>query len=236
MNVSDHHDVTPSTEFIRSMLPLVKRIAATFATRLPPTISIEDLVSAGFLALVEMHKRNHDLSPQDLERLASPRLRGAMLDEMRQADPLSRRIRRRARQVVEVIQAYESRHGRRPTEQEVAAQLGVTPEAAAHASALARGSATTVSDAERIAELPDHRADDPESNAQRGERFARFESAVGLLPQRQRQIVELYFGYDLTLRQIGEKFGVTEARISQLLSVAVKELRVRCASIPPPAP
>lgn len=236
MNACETIPVTPSPDFIRTMLPLVKRIAATFSSRLPPAVSVDDLVSAGFLALVELQLRNLTLGMDELERLAAPRVRGAMLDEMRQADPLSRRIRRRARQVVDVSQSFEARHGRRPTDEEVGAQLGVSARAAAQATALARGSATAASDPDRMAELPDPRRLDPEGEAQRGERIARFRSAVQYLPPRHRQIVELYFVEDMTLRQIGQRFGVTEARISQLLSVAVKELRTRCASIPPPSP
>ena len=242
--VSNHSEPTVSvqtsprlrtSDLVVTMLPLVKRIAVSFSSRLPPAVSVDDLVSAGLLALVELERRSGTLPPEDLERLAVARLRGAMLDEMRQADPLSRRIRRRAKQVGDLSRQFEARHGRPPTDDELGASLGLSPRVAVMASALARSISSSHSDSERLAELPDMRRMDPERVAQRGERFARVRTAVEKLPSRQREIVELYFGADLTLRQIGVRFGVTEARISQLLSAAVKELRTNCASMPPPA-
>jgi RNA polymerase sigma factor for flagellar operon FliA len=226
---------TPSVEFIRDMLPVVKRVAASFAVRLPPSTSINDLVSAGFLALIELQQRHEALPLEELERLAVPRLRGAMLDELRRADPLSRRVRQRARQAARFAESFETRHGRRPSDGEVAESLGVSIAATACATALALGAAPVAQHPDLIAELPDRSAPDPEGEAQRGERFARVRAAVEHLRVRDREIVELYFSDEMTLRQIGERFGVTEARISQLLSGAVKQLRTHCASMPPPA-
>ncbi len=222
------------SDLIRSMLPLVKRIAASFAARLTPSMSVDDLVSAGLLALVELQRRHGQLPPDELERLAAARLRGAMLDEMRKGDPLSRRIRRRARQVDQVSAAFEARHGRLPTDAEIGGHLGITAASACDARILARTTAVRAHDVDQD-DVAGPGGADPETNTHRGQRLERFHAAVGELPARQQKVVELYFGEDLTLRQIGEQFGVTEARISQILTGAVKELRTRCASVPPPA-
>jgi RNA polymerase sigma factor for flagellar operon FliA len=233
-HVSSTATVQPSAELIRTMLPLVRRIAASFSARLSPSMSVDDLVSAGLLALVELQRRHGHLPVDELERLAAARLRGAMLDEMRQADPLSRRIRRRARQVEQVSALFEARHGRAPSDAEIGGHLGISATSCSDARVLARRVAVRAHDVDQE-DVAGPTGGDPETRAHRGERLARFHAAVGHLPARQQQVVELYFGEDLTLRQIGEKFGVTEARISQILSGAVKELRTRCASVPPPA-
>lgn len=225
---------TPPADLVRAMLPLVRRIAASFSARLSASMSVDDLVSAGLLALVELQRRHADLPFEDLERLAAARLRGAMLDEMRQADPLSRRLRRRARQVEQASALFEARHGRAPSDAEIGGHLGISATSCSDARVLARRVAVQAHDVDQEA-VAGPVGGDPETRAHRGERLARFQAAVGHLPARQQQVVELYFGEDLTLRQIGQKFGVTEARISQILSGAVKELRTRCASVPPPA-
>jgi RNA polymerase sigma factor for flagellar operon FliA len=215
------------------LLPMVRRIAAGFSRRLPPSLAVDDLVGAGLVALVELRRRHPHMPLEELERLGAVRARGAMLDELRQADPLSRRVRQRAQQMDRVAAAVEARTGQSPSEQELATALGISDRAAIATRRLARSVA-------RVEPHQPHRAacatvPSPEEATHVRQRLARCRDAIGRLPDRQRRVVDLYFHHDRNLRQIGEQLGVSEARASQILSGTVRTLRHSCASIMPPA-
>ena len=108
-----------SVEWIRVTMPMVRRLAASLARRLPSSMSMEDLVSAGFLALVALQRRHPEVTPEELAQTSAARVRGAMLDELRAADPLSRRTRRRVRAIDQATATFEARHGRRPSDVEL---------------------------------------------------------------------------------------------------------------------
>lgn len=215
-------------------LPQIERVAARLARRLPPPLSAEDLVGAGCVAVLELHRRNPSLPADELERLAISRARGAMLDEMRTADPLSRRTRRRTREVEAVAAEVIARTGRAPADDEIASSLGISRQAVAEAKRVAITRTVPLED-ESVAIRATSTAASPEEATHRGQRLARCRTAVARLPERQQRVVTRYFGEDHTLRQIGADLGVTEARVSQILSGAVRDLRTACASLPPPA-
>lgn len=215
-------------------IPLIRRLARSVAQRLPPQVSSDDLVGAGFVALVELYAKNPGVPLADLERIALPRLRWAMLDELRNADPLSRRMRQRARRISKATRDLEHELGRKPSHTEIAERLKLSQEAYGAALRLAQSGEPTSIDSYDDADLAD-RASGPEENMSQVETLGRLRTALDALPPRLRRVLELYYGDDLTLRQIGNILGVTEARISQLLSDAVRRLRVTCQSKPPPS-
>lgn len=221
-------------EWVRAARPMLERIAARFARRLPPSLSTDDLVGAGFVALLKMKRRHPTLALVELDRLSASCVRGAMLDEMRQNDPLSRRTRLRAKQIDQITTSFEAREGRAPSEAELGAALGVSRATAATVLRVADSAARHDTAADPIERVPSTDGLGPEDATHRRERLSRVQQAVVGLPLRQQRIVALYFGNERTLRQIGDELGVTEARISQLLTGAVKELRMTCASKPPP--
>jgi RNA polymerase sigma factor for flagellar operon FliA len=216
-------------------IPLIRRLARGVAQRLPPQVSTDDLVGAGFVALVELYAKNPSMPLADLERIAMPRLRWAMLDELRNADPLSRRMRQRARRISKANRDLELTYGRKPTHSEVAAYLKLSQEAYGAALRLAQSGETSPIDSYDDVDLADNASVGPEERMTQVEALGRLRTALDALPPRLRRVLELYYGDDLTLRQIGNVLGVTEARISQLLSDAVRRLRVTCASSPPPS-
>lgn len=216
-------------------IPLIRRLARGVAQRLPPQVSTDDLVGAGFVALVELYAKNPSTPLAELERIALPRLRWAMLDELRNADPLSRRMRQRARRISKANRDLELTYGRKPTHSEVAAYLKLSQEAYGAALRLAQSGETSPIDSYDDADLADNASVGPEERMTQVEALGRLRTALDALPPRLRRVLELYYGDDLTLRQIGNVLGVTEARISQLLSDAVRRLRVTCASSPPPS-
>jgi RNA polymerase sigma factor for flagellar operon FliA len=218
-------------ELAARFVPIIRRLARCFAQRLPSHISIDDLIGAGAVALVEHYRRNGALAGEDFERAAVARIRGAMLDELRGADPLTRRMRQRERQIAQAGRKLEASLGRWPTHVEIADHLKITPEAYSAAIRVSHASQVTTFDE---AEIADREAIGPEERLSKTERLERLRGALGNLPPRLKQVLELHFGEGLTLRQIGGMLGVTEARISQLVGDAVKRLKVTCRSVPPP--
>ncbi len=216
-------------------IPLIRRLARGVAQRLPPQVSTDDLVGAGFVALVELYAKNPSMSLIELERIAMPRLRWAMLDELRNADPLSRRMRQRARRISKATRDLELSYGRKPTHNEVANYLKISQEAYGAALRLAQSGETSSIETYDDVDLADTSGVGPEEHMTQVESLAQLRTALDALPPRLKRVLELYYGDDLTLRQIGNVLGVTEARISQLLSDAVRRLRVTCTSSSPPS-
>ena len=212
-------------------VPIIRRLARCFAQRLPSHIAIDDLIGAGSVALVEHYRRNSALEPEDFERAAVARIRGAMLDELRGADPLTRRMRQRERQISQAGRTLEASLGRWPTHIEIADHLNLSQEAYSAAVRVSHASQVTTFDE---AETADRDAIGPEERLSKTESLERLRGALGSLPPRLKQVLELHFGEGLTLRHIGGMMGVTEARISQLVGDAVKRLKVSCKSLVPP--
>lgn len=230
--VAEHGDVAwePSDaaiprEVALRFIPLIRRIARGFARRLPPDVAVDDLVGSAFVALVETYRQHAGTSTEELERIALPRVRYAMLDELREGDPLSRRMRRKATAIGKARSRLEGSLSRTPTRAELASETGMTEAAVAEAERVASSGASSAHASVHELELADHEEEGPDEAASRAQSLERLRTALDALPPRHKKILELYYGEDLTLRQIGNLLGVTEARISQLVSDAVKKLR-----------
>lgn len=214
-------------ELAAHVLPLIRRQARALAQRLPPQVAVDDLVSAGTVALAELLRKSAPMTLSDFERLATSRARYAMLDELRALDPVSRRVRQRARRIGHATTELAARLGRKPTDDEVAADIGITVERCRAAQVLAQSSATCSMDGENGFDVADD-SSNPEEELGRTQRADIVRDAMSGLPARQRNILELYFRDEMTLRQIGDLLGVTEARVSQILGEAVRKLREQC--------
>ncbi len=227
-------DALPRDLAVR-FVPRIRRLAWTIAkrVRMPAHLGIDDLLGAGFVALVEVHTKHPDLEFDELERVACRRIRGAMLDELRNADPLSRRMRQRQRRVERTRTELESSLGRPPTDAEILSRSGMKARAYSEAMRASSASALTVFDEASAPDVPDTGAGGPEEQVSRKEDLERVKVALGALPPRLQRVLDLHYGDELTLREIGNILGVTEARISQLLSAAVKKLRESCTDIVP---
>lgn len=206
--------------------PLVRRIAMRVVRRLPATITIDDMISAGWVGLTESLKRCAVTMPEEeVEAYVSHRVRGAMLDYLRSLDPMSRRMRNASRQVTAAVKAVTVRLGRAPEEEEIAAELGLTlPQYQNLMGEIASTDCVTLD----LSELSAPRTD-PESGpdviASRRELVGRIAEAIEALPERLQLIVGLYYQDDCSLREIGEVLGVTESRICQLHGEAIHRIR-----------
>jgi RNA polymerase sigma factor for flagellar operon FliA len=213
------------------MIPRIHRIARHIARRLPRHIRVDDLVGAGCQGLVSAYARFDASRGEEFEAFAELRIRGAMLDELRAVDPLSRDQRANARRMAAATHALHARLGRAPAADEIAAELGITLEEYWERTTVAASGGTTSLDDEDAApraQIHDRSAEPADELLSRKEEREAIRGALSALPPRLRRVLELYYGEGLTLRQIGDMLGVTESRISQLQTEAVRRIRELC--------
>lgn len=216
---------------ITSHLGKVRYIADRLATKLPPSIERDDLYSAGVVGLIDAVERFDASRGIAFTTFAEMRVRGAILDNLRSLDWASRSIRRRAREVQTAFAEVEQEVGRAATEEEVAVKMqisiGELRENLQDMRGLTltnldeRDETTGLSLAEMISDTSALQHENLENNQQK-RLLAR---AIDSLPERERQVVALYYVEELTMKEIGEVLSVTESRVSQLRTQAMMRLR-----------
>ncbi len=217
--------------------PLVKYVAGRMSSGLPGHVEESDLISYGLGGLISAIER-FDLSREiKFETYAITRIRGAIIDELRNLDWVPRSVRARAREIERVNTKLEARLQRAPTDEEMATELGVTIDEfqetllqISNSTIVALDELWNVQDAtgdqvSLLDTLPDREAPDPQQLVDQSELRDRIADAIALLPEREKLVVALYYYENLTLREIGEVLGVTESRVSQLHTKAVLRLR-----------
>lgn len=215
-------------------IPIVRRTAFRMARRLPPNVEVDDLIGAGTEGLLKAID-NYDPSRGDrFEAYAESRIRGAILDELRSADSMTRYGRQRANDVARVIRSLESKLGRAPADDEVADKLGLKLEEyhsllgeLARGPALARLGETDPDDVESNSVDPFDACDDAEMRK-------RLIVELGGLPDRMQQLLALYYQHECTQAEIGKILGVTESRVCQMLGEVAVYLRARLLGEGPP--
>lgn len=207
-------------------LPLVRRITMRLVRKLPPEVTLDDLLGAGWVGLVEaLRRRTAVMDEEQFEAYASHRIRGAILDYLRSLDPMSRRMRGASRQITGAIRSLTARLSRAPEEEEIAAELGIEIETyRALLGQVAQADAARV-DLSEVAGPRTGSEQLPDAMASRRELADRIADAVDTLPDRLRVVMGLYYQEDCSLREIGEILGVTESRVCQLHSEAVHRIR-----------
>ena len=214
-------------ELIETGLPIVRRVAFRMARRLPPSVEVDDLISAGNEGLLRAIDSYDATRYERFEPYAEARIRGAILDELRGVDALTRHGRRRMGEVTKAIRALELELKRAPTEEEIAAKLNLPLETYQQLSAeLARGPAlgrTGENDPDDV----ESAANDPASLFDDRELRKRLENAIDGLPLRTQQVLALYYQHECTQSEIGAIMGVTESRVCQILGEAAARLRAK---------
>ena len=221
-------------QLVQRFAPLVKRIAYHLMARLPSSVQVDDLVQNGMMGLLDALGRFESGMGAQFETYAAQRIRGAMLDGLRENDWLPRNLRRDFRRIEEAIARLEQAHGRPPSEIELAASLGMPLAEYQKMLQDARGH-QLISFEDLVEEgdedyLERHLVDDSGDPLKllEGESLHRMlVQGIEMLPERERLMMALYYEQDLNLREIGEVMGVTESRVCQLHSQAVARLRAR---------
>jgi RNA polymerase sigma factor for flagellar operon FliA len=211
---------------------LVKRIAHHMMARLPASVEVDDLIQTGMLGLLDAVNLYEESHGAKFETYAALRIRGAILDGLREADWLPRSFRRDLRRIEAAIATLEQRLGRAPLEQELSQELGMTLMDYQKMLQDARGY--------QLVSFEDFNHGDGENYLDRHceeaganpldallDRSLREQLVKGIaaLPEREKTVMGLYYEQDLNFREIGETLGVTESRICQLHSQAIARLR-----------
>lgn len=229
-------------QLVQRFVPLVKRIAYHLMARLPANIQFEDLVQNGMLGLLDALERFEEGFGAQFETYATQRVRGAMLDGLRENDWLPRSLRRELRRIEGAINSLEHTHGRAPSERELAESLGLSLADYQKTLQDARGHQLVYFDdfagegEEDFLErhFTDNEAD-PANILEDKNVKELLVKAIANLPEREKLMMALYYEQELNLREIGEVMGVTESRVCQLHTQAIARLRGQFVSELPAA-
>lgn len=216
-------------------IPLVRRIAHHMIAKLPPNVELDDLIQVGMIGLTDALSRYEATQGVQFETFASQRIRGAMLDELREGDWMSRGARKSQKDIEHALHRVEQRLGRSPMESEIAAELGMSLEDYQSLLGKVRGT--------QLVYLEDfHRDDDDEGfldrhvadeganpmSVLRDQRLrAALVQAIKQLPEREQYIMGMYYEHDMNLKEIAAVLGVTESRVCQLHSQSIARLRTK---------
>ncbi len=219
-------------ELLTEHMPLVKRLAHHMKAKLPPSVEVDDLVQAGMIGLLDAITRYEETQGAQFETYAVLRIRGAMLDELRNSDWLPRSMRQNMRKIEAAMSALQQKLGHPPSESEVAKSLKLS--LADYQDMLSDGGGHQLvyyedfHDGEGNDSFLDRYAvddADPLRSLMDGDFRQAVIDAIDALPPREKILMGLYYEEELNLKEIGAVMGVSESRVSQLHTQAVARLR-----------
>jgi RNA polymerase sigma factor for flagellar operon FliA len=224
-------------QYLTEFAPLVKRIAHHMMAKLPASVQVDDLIQAGMIGLMDAIGRYQGSLGAKFETYAAQRIRGAILDELRQADWLPRSLRKNMRSIESAVSILEQRFGRAPNEQELANEMSISlPE---YQEMLQDSRGCQLIYYEDFAgndenSILDHHCQDDKSNPLElllDENFRNtLIKSIESLPEREKAVMGMHYEQELNLREIGEVLGVSESRVCQLHSQAIARLRSKVKS------
>lgn len=228
-------------KLIERHVPLVRYFARRLATSLGAGADREELASAGMVGLLDAVEAYDPERGYRFSTFAAPRIRGAMLDELRRRDEAPRSVRRRQRRLAETEETLTVRLNRTPRHEEVAEVLGVDAPTlwgwkgdAARATRLSledRVGSEGEGDARRLRDVVRLEDPDPEERLARSQEVERLRRELEGLDERERLVVRLYDFQEMKLREIAELLEVTESRVSQIRTRAIGRLRDRMGGL-----
>lgn len=219
-------------QHIAEFAPLVKRIAHHMIARLPVSVEVDDLIQVGMIGLMDALDRYEEMPGAQFPTYAQQRVRGAMLDELRQMDWLPRGARRNLRQIEAAVNVLQQRLGRSPTEPEIARELGVALEDYHQMLLDARG--VQLIHYEDFLESGDEdflerncadSGPDPLASLLDDDLRKALIKGINKLPEREKTLMGLYYEQELNFKEIGAILGVSESRVCQIHSQAIARLR-----------
>lgn len=221
---------------LNKYLPLVRNVAARMALGFPRSVELTDLVNTGVIGLVEAFRNFDPERGVKFETYAVPRIRGAILDELRALDWVPRSTRAKSREIDRALTYLENELGRQPEKHELAKHLNITMNEL-HRS-LDDVSCTNMLSLDEIVYPDDDNRQVPRietvqekgkpsilGEIEKGELRAFLVTAIDLLTAQEKLVISLYYFEELTLKEIGEVMVISESRVSQIHTRAVKKLR-----------
>lgn len=218
--------------------PLIKYIAHRLAMRLPPHVSVEDLMSAGVIGLMDALNKFNPEKKVQFKTYAEFRIKGAMLDELRSLDWVSRSVRQKAAQLEKAFHTLEKKRGRAVEDEEVAQELGLSLDH--YYSLVNEVNGVFLLDIEnlrnKIPKLPeedlinlliDEKEKQPLHLLGLDELKRVLAQAIDELSPKEKTVISLYYYEELTLKEIGEVLGFTESRICQIHAKAILKLKTK---------
>jgi RNA polymerase sigma factor for flagellar operon FliA len=233
-------DFTKRERLIMEYAPLVKYIANRIAMRLPPHIDVNDLINAGIIGLIDAIEKFDPSKEVKFKTYAEIRIKGAILDELRSMDWIPRSIRKVINKLVGAYHELEQQLGRPAKDEEIAELLGLQMEE--FYKLLKHSAGAPLISLDVMVDHDDKRRDilsclvDPKSTDAfgalgLGELKDSIAGAIEDLPEKEKQVVALYYYDELTMKEIGEVLDLTESRVSQIHTKAILRLRVRVTSL-----
>lgn len=221
---------------IRQYQPLVRKLAHHMMAKLPASVQVDDLIQVGLMGLSEALSRYEVAQGVQFETFATQRIRGAMIDELRENDWMSRSSRKSQKDIEKALRKLEHQFGRSPLESEIARELGM--ELADYQALLGKVRGTQLVYLEDLANAGDGddgflERFDADTNADplqllRDQRLrASLVEAIKLLPEREQFVMGMYYEQDMNLKEIAAVLGVTESRVCQLHSQSIARLRAK---------
>ena len=224
---------------IRQYQPLVRKLAHYMMAKLPASVEVDDLIQVGLIGLADALSRYEAAQGVQFETFATQRIRGAMLDELRGNDWMSRGSRKSQKDIETTMRRLEHRLGRSPLESEIAKEMGLS--LADYQSLLSKVRGTQLvylEDMTRSGEDDDNfldrhavDADADPMNMLRDQRLRQsLVTAIKGLPEREQYIMSMYYEQDMNLKEIAAVLDVTESRVCQLHSQSIARLRAKMRS------
>lgn len=222
-------------DLVMQELQQVYYIAARIRERLPQHVEMEDLVSAGVVGLIEATRSFDGSKNVQFKTFAKFRIRGAILDSLRETDWGSRYMRRRGREIAEATARLEAKLGRTPVEAEIAQEMQIEPEhlrklIAQLDSLQLAGQQVAVSNdrsdsMDVIESAPNLDDPDPFELCLEGEMKSHLAEAIAKLSEREQLILSLYYREELTMKEIAKVVGVALSRVSQIRQEIMVKLK-----------
>jgi RNA polymerase sigma factor for flagellar operon FliA len=218
---------------VEQYLPLVKYNGERIWSRLPDGVELDDLISAGVFGLMDAINAFDLTRGVKFETYCVPRIRGAMLDELRTMDWVPRLVRSKASKLNEAVKTLEARNGRSPNENELAEQMGISvaelEKMISDANAVNLISLNkkwyetdSYKDVREIDILEDKKGEDPTKRIQKGDLMRLVTKGLN---RNERLIIILYYYEELTMKEIGATLDLSESRVSQMHSAIVQRLQ-----------
>jgi len=231
----DKRELAKRDQLILEYLPYVKRIVQRIAVHLPATVDVDDLMNVGVIGLIQAVERYDPKRDNKFMTYAVFRIKGAVLSELRARDFLSRSNRRKIRELEHTFMRLEQKLGREVEDSEVAAELGVDLEEIYRTKQLSGISFISLEEIgysskdekEKLINYLVDSDDDALTLTRLKELKAAMAKAIDQLPQKEKLVISLYYIDELTMKETGKVLGITESRVSQIHSQAIRHLRAK---------